>query len=58
MTEPDAGSDLQAIKTTAVPNGDAYMAQFVDGLAQGTVILIRANGERVEQLWKDGKEVK
>ena len=34
------------------------MAQFVDGLAQGTVILIGANGERVEQVWKDGKEVK
>ena len=34
------------------------VAQFVDGVAQGKVILIRANGERVEQLWKDGKEVK
>lgn len=45
MTEPDAGSDLQAIRTRAVRDGDSYVLQgsktFISsGLVAGLVLLV------------------
>ncbi len=57
MTEPDTGSDLQAIKTTAVKDGDSYVINgqktfITNGISNDLVIVAAMTDPKAEPRYK------
>lgn len=57
MTEPDAGTDLQAIKTTAVKDGDHYIVNgqktfITNGILNGLVIVAAKTDPKAQPAYK------
>ena len=44
--------------TYIAPNGDAYQGVFVDGKAEGMILVTRVDGSQSVETWKDGEQQK